>query len=73
MESPTGRSAALRLGRFKYVYDPRDELQQLYDLAADPGERNNLAADPRSAPDLDLMHRRLFDVWQPSTRQMEEP
>lgn len=73
VESPTGRSAALRLGRFKYVYDPRDELQQLYDLAVDPGERSNLAADPRSAPDLELVHQRLFDVWQPSTRQLEDP
>src|SRR5262249_26586136 len=42
-EAAGGRSAAFRRGRFKYICDPRDPLQQLYDLTLDPGERHNLA------------------------------
>jgi choline-sulfatase len=34
----------LRRGRFKFIHSPADP-DQLYDLAADPLERNNLAAD----------------------------
>ena len=38
----------IRRGRFKFVHSPADP-DQLYDLAADPGERSNLAPDPRWA------------------------
>ncbi|MEV6103584.1 arylsulfatase [Streptomyces sp. NPDC051940] len=46
-------------GREKYVWRSGDGLEQLFDLAADPGELTNLAADPDAAPRLKLWRERL--------------
>jgi choline-sulfatase len=48
---------AIRDGRFKYVHCEIDP-PQLFDLVADPLERNNLARDPAHAGDA----RRLADA-----------
>jgi arylsulfatase A-like enzyme len=64
-EAAGGRSAALRGPRFKYIFDPRDSLKQLYDLTADPGERLNLAPDPSMGGVVDAMHRHLMARWTP--------
>jgi choline-sulfatase len=62
-EAAGGRSAAFRLGRFKYIHDPRDPRQQLYDLSIDPGERRNLAGDPAYAADETTVRRALMARW----------
>ena len=38
----------IRRGAFKFIHSPADP-DQLYDLAQDPGERQNLASDPARA------------------------
>lgn len=63
-EAPNGRCAAVRAGRYKYIFDPRDSLQQLYDLAADPGERYNLAPEPAVARVIEELHARLPERYQ---------
>jgi arylsulfatase A-like enzyme len=50
---------AVRKGRFKYVLDGESEL--LFDVAADPGERNDLAYD-QPAPVAEL--RALLKAWE---------
>lgn len=62
-EAAGGRSAAFRLGQWKYIYDPRDPRQQLYDLAADPGERHNLAGDPAHTAAEVVIRRALLARW----------
>lgn len=42
------------------------EMEQLYDLTFDPGERNNLVGDPHFGPQLEDMRRRL-DRWMHET------
>jgi arylsulfatase A-like enzyme len=66
-EAAGGRSAAIRLGRFKYIHDPRDPLQQVYDLVADPGERHNLAGDPAHQEVEEQLRRALAERWAPHT------
>ncbi len=52
--------AALRDGAWKYVrYFRRPDLEELYDLAADPDELANLATDPDKRPTLE----RLRGLW----------
>lgn len=52
---------ALRSGKWKYVFNCGD-LDELYDLEADPHELTNLAADPARGEDLKAMRLRL-DTW----------
>jgi N-sulfoglucosamine sulfohydrolase len=47
-----------------YLHRPRLEL---YDLAADPDELTNLAADPKAAAVLGRLSEKLR-TWQKSTR-----
>ena len=45
-----GPGFGVRMGRFKWIEAPLEERRELYDLAADPGERRNLAdAQPERA------------------------
>jgi arylsulfatase A-like enzyme len=48
----------LRDRRWKYIYNPAAE-DELYDLAADPGELRNLAVDPAHAEQLHQMRERM--------------
>ena len=44
---------AVRTDRWKYIHYPRlDGMDELYDLASDPGEMNNRIADPAAQPSL---------------------
>jgi len=56
------RLRMLRTRRWKYVCDVPGRLRALYDLANDPHEDRNLAADPAHAADLRRMHARLLAV-----------
>jgi len=47
---------------FKYIYDFSRQRSQLYDLTADPRERNNLASDPAYAETIRRDHLRL-EAW----------
>jgi arylsulfatase A-like enzyme len=63
-------------GDFKYIYNFRRELDQLYDLAADPYERNNLASQPAFAETVKRDHLRL-EAWvsfqNPYLERFEKP
>jgi len=50
---------ALTDGRAKYVYHAFDGHEQLFDLASDPGELNDLAADPARGEELKLWRDRM--------------
>jgi arylsulfatase A-like enzyme len=51
----------VRTRQWKYVHDPMGDLTELYDLANDPWELFNVAADPIHAPILADMRLRLAD------------
>jgi arylsulfatase A-like enzyme len=55
-----GRSAMVRADGWKYCYYQGD-CEELYDLAADPLECWNLAADPQCAARKETMKNRLLD------------
>jgi arylsulfatase A-like enzyme len=44
-----GHPKMVRWGHYKYIYDPMDEVDEMYDLRADPWEMTNLAGDPAYA------------------------
>ncbi|HRT96602.1 MAG TPA: sulfatase-like hydrolase/transferase, partial [Planctomycetota bacterium] len=52
---------ALTDGRWKYIFHAMHGEQQLFDLAADPGELNDLASDPAHAATLRLWRERLIE------------
>ena len=61
VESQNGRM--VRTARHKYVvYDSGARREQLFDLAADPGEMANLAYDPKHKAII-AAHRRLLTEW----------
>jgi arylsulfatase A-like enzyme len=59
------RGRALRVGRFKYVVyhkDSGERIEQLFDLAQDPGEMTDLSADPAFADTLASCRLKL-QIW----------
>ena len=46
--------------RWRFVYNGFD-YDELYDLAADPGQMHNLAGDPQFRPVVEDCYRRLWD------------
>jgi arylsulfatase A-like enzyme len=64
-----GDRRMVRTSRWKYVHDPLSppaELDELYDLEADPAELTNVAADPANAGVVAEMRDRL-EAWRTST------
>lgn len=59
--APENHWNALTDGRWKYIYHALDGQQQLFDLAADPCELNDLASDPAHAATLRLWRSRLVE------------
>lgn len=57
-----GHPKMVRMDHYKYVFDPFDETDELYDLAADPWEHRNLAADPAYAAVRQRLRDRLL-TW----------
>jgi arylsulfatase A-like enzyme len=55
-------------GKGKYVWNATD-LDEFYDLEADPAERVNLAADPARAGDAQIYRNRLLK-WM---EEIEDP
>lgn len=56
-----GRRKMVRTLRWKYVTDPMGDLDELYDLAADPYELDNLAGRPAFASTVAELRSRLLD------------
>jgi choline-sulfatase len=54
----------VRSGTWKLVYS-HGYAAQLYDLARDPHERNDLAADPAHAEVRDRLLARVLEGWDP--------
>jgi len=57
---------ALRTSRFKAIFHPASREMEVYDLRADPGERHDLARDPRVAARL---RERLSSLARESERR----
>jgi len=57
-------SEALVRKDFKYMYWPDKQVEQLFDLRADPIEENDLAGDPEYADKLDEMRQRFNELKQ---------
>lgn len=57
--SPENHWNALTDGRWKYIFHARDGQEQLFDLATDPAEATDLAADPAHEQTLRLWRQRL--------------
>jgi arylsulfatase A-like enzyme len=56
-----GRRKMVRTHDWKYVHDPMGDLDELYDLNADPGELHNLAGDRGHEAVVSAMRCRLAD------------
>jgi arylsulfatase A-like enzyme len=65
-----GRRKMVRTERWKYTHDPMDPVDELYDLAADPYERRNLAVDPACAPVVAELRTMLLE-WSLATEDGE--
>jgi choline-sulfatase len=70
--SEMGTLKMVREGDWKYVYDPNWDRAQLFNLAEDPDELNNRAADPDCAGRVAEMHRQLTD-WMIDTEETPDP
>ena len=68
VKSGASTQRMVRTERWKYAYIPHD-LDELYDLEADPAEMNNLSEDPEHADDVDEMRARLIG-WNDATKDM---
>jgi arylsulfatase A-like enzyme len=53
----------VRKGRWKYIRAPYLELEQLFDMEADPGEQVNLLLDPAMAKVLGDMRNELIGYY----------
>jgi arylsulfatase A-like enzyme len=47
--------------RYKYVYNPTAEMDELYDLQTDPGELQNLIDDPARKEEIMRLKKALWD------------
>lgn len=56
-----GRRKMVRTQRWKFVHDPMGDLDELYDLEADPWELTNVAAQPQHAAVICEMRGLLAD------------
>lgn len=70
--SETREIKAVRTRQHKYLYNRRLGIEELYDLQADPGEHDDLAPDPASAPLIAEMRSRLLD-WMIETEWDRQP
>ena len=52
-EMPGNRARLVRTERHKFISYADDPIDQLFDMQNDPGETENLAADPRHANVVD--------------------
>ncbi|MGC9318789.1 MAG: sulfatase/phosphatase domain-containing protein, partial [Armatimonadota bacterium] len=52
---------ALTDGREKYIWDPKDGSEQLFDLTEDPSECHDLSGDPGEADRIERWRSRLID------------
>ena len=55
----------VRNRRHKYIWN-RDDVAELYDLEADPGENRNLALDSSHARTRNILHERLIAWYNPA-------
>ena len=55
-----GRPKMIRTDRWKYIYDPMDPVDELYDMEADPWELTNLAGHPSMAATKQELRDRLL-------------
>ena len=61
---------SVRTERWKYIhYTELDEMDELYDLAADPAEMNNAIGDPARAADLRTLKEELGRLLRPGTAE----
>ena len=58
--SAEGRPKMIRTDRWKYVYDPMDPVDELYDMEADPWELTNLAGQTSMAAIRQELRDRLL-------------
>ncbi|MEX0760949.1 MAG: sulfatase-like hydrolase/transferase [Dehalococcoidia bacterium] len=65
-----GRRKMVRTRRWKYVHDPMGDLDELYDLSADPWELTNVAGDPGNGNVVSEM-RKLLAGWMIQTEDPE--
>jgi choline-sulfatase len=55
----------IRNRRYKYIVN-RDDIAELYDLEADPGENRNLASDPKLSRTRKNLHDQLIAWYDPA-------
>jgi arylsulfatase A-like enzyme len=62
----------VRSARYKYIAYQGDKTDQLFDMAGDPWETRNLAADPAAAGPL-AEHRRMLAEWESQLKPLPQP